>query len=130
MKKILIVDDYEDIHDILTFVLQDDQIEVKCLASPALLLNYLQEWKPDLLMLDVHLGEADGRIICSELKVDPFYSHIKVALMSAMADGWRDVPCKADAKIDKPFEIDEVRAVILGLLNLKSSTRQTELSVR
>ncbi|SOD15107.1 response regulator [Pedobacter xixiisoli] len=127
MKKILIVDDYEDIHDILTFVLQDEQIEVKCLTSAALLPAYLQEWQPDLLMLDVRLGDADGRHICNELKADPLYCHVKVVLMSAMADGWRDLACHADAKIDKPFEIDDVRAIILKLLNLKAELHPSEV---
>jgi len=124
MKKVLILDDYEDIHDILTFVLQDEQIRVKCLSSAAQLKATLQEWQPDLLMLDVRLGEADGRNICDELKADPLYQHLKITLMSAMADGWRDQPCQADAKIDKPFEIDEVRALILDLLGLNSDVQQ------
>lgn len=121
MKKVLIVDDYQDIHEILTLVLQDEQITVKCLTSPKLLRNELHEWQPDLLLLDVRLGEADGRLICNELKADPLYSHIKIAVMSALADGWQELACHADAKIDKPFEIDEVKAIVLNLLKLNAT---------
>lgn len=124
MKKVLIVDDYEDIHEILSFVLQDEQITVKCLASPLTLAEEMHEWKPDLVMLDVRLGEADGRNICNELKSDPLHKKVKVVLMSAMAEGWRDVPCNADAKIDKPFEIEEVRATVLNLLDMKLAQSQ------
>ena len=120
MKKVLIVDDYEDILDILSFVLQDEQIKVKCLINAAQLNEHLAVWQPDLVMLDVSLGSADGRSLCNEIKSNAASKHIKVVLMSALPEGWQNFPCKADAKIDKPFDIDEVRNIILGLLNLKS----------
>ena len=117
MKKVLIVDDYEDIHNILTLVLSDDNIKVDCLSNGTLLSDYLDTLQPDLIMLDVRLDNADGREICEQIKSNPLYNHIKVVLMSAMPEGWKDVPCYADAKVDKPFDIDEVRDLVLSLLN-------------
>lgn len=125
MKKILIVDDYEDIHDILTFVLGDDNVAVRCLSNATLLLTNLNTFKPDLMMLDVRLGDTDGRTLCSAIKANPLYKHVKIVLMSAMADGWKELPCKADAKIDKPFDIDEVRNIVLGLLDYEPNMHET-----
>lgn len=70
MKRILVVDDYEDIHSIFSFIFQDDNVELRFLSDPAGLDELLMEWNPDLLMLDVRLGSVDGRDICRLIKAD------------------------------------------------------------
>lgn len=112
------MDDYEDILDIITFVLQGDPLEVKCLTNTSLIYDYLDKLKPDLVLMDVNLGSSDGREVCEEIKGNPDYEHVKIILMSAMNDGWKEFGCKADAKIDKPFEIDHLRNLILSQLSL------------
>jgi CheY-like chemotaxis protein len=76
-------------------------------------------------MLDVRLDNADGREICAQIKTNPLYKHVKVILMSAMLEGWKDVPCQSDAKVDKPFDIDEVRDLVLSLLSSKTRIQES-----
>ncbi|MBE0689634.1 MAG: response regulator, partial [Anaerolineae bacterium] len=42
------------------------------------------EQQPDLIMLDVHMGETDGYDICRDLKADAQTSQIPVVMLSAL----------------------------------------------
>ncbi|GGI29566.1 hypothetical protein GCM10008119_38260 [Pedobacter mendelii] len=84
--------------------------ESKCSYDPSDLMPLTEEFKPDLILLDVQLGKHDGRQLCSNLQSEPHTQHIPVVLMSAnkkssVLDGFN---CKPKAFINKPFDIDEL----------------------
>lgn len=116
MKKLLIVDDYIDVHEIISLIFEDDDIEIKALQDIDGFYEAVDNWKPDMMLLDVNIGRFDGRDICNQLKENDNTKHIKVVLMSATAVDFMKYPCKPDAYFEKPFEIAEVRSLVLGLL--------------
>lgn len=124
MKRILVVDDYEDIHSIFSFVFQDDNVELRFLSDPAGLDELLMEWNPDLLLLDVRLGSVDGRDICRLIKADQRFVRLKVVLMSALSIDWKDDLSGADLTICKPFDIFAVSRDVLYLIKSNGSLDQ------
>lgn len=107
-KKILIVDDNPWILTVLTDVLEYSGYAVNTLSKGDIVFEKIREYAPDLILLDVMLGDLDGREICKSLKQEKETNHIPVILISAgynfseslkQADGPNDF-------VAKPFDID------------------------
>jgi DNA-binding response OmpR family regulator len=106
-KKILIIDDDEDILEILNIIFQGSGYEV-ILAKSSQSAEKIQVIHPDLVLLDVRLAGSDksGPEICKELKSHEHTQKVPVILLSgefnldAIAKD-----CNADDFISKPFEV-------------------------
>lgn len=69
--------------------------------------------QPDLILLDVNLGQADGFTVCRLLKADPSTSHIPLIFITSagtLADKLTGLGEGAVDYIQKPFEPAEVLA--------------------
>jgi len=119
-QRILIIDDDEDNLDILSSVLAEDHYNILSLTNADNLASDLLTFNPDLLLLDISLANADGRVICNNLKSDDATKHIKVVLISAKyseKDSVKEGLMACDFFIAKPFDIDELSASIKDVLN-------------
>ncbi|HEY4196211.1 MAG TPA: response regulator [Mucilaginibacter sp.] len=110
MRRILVVDDNEDILEILKLILEGYDYEVVTLADGHLLTSQVKNDRPDLILLDIMLGDMDGRELCKILKSDTKTHDIPVILISAshgMSERFK--PCDApDDFLAKPFDINEL----------------------
>src|ERR1700688_2586755 len=84
MKKILIVDDDTDLLHTLDIFLHKKYV-VKTLSDGHTALEQAEAFKPALVMLDVNLGDMDGRDICKGLKENAATRDIPVMMMSSLA---------------------------------------------
>jgi len=112
-KRILIVDDEEDILDVLRFRLEANNYEVLSASDGQEGLNKAKSEKPDLIILDLMLPKLDGYKVCRMLKFDESYKSIPIIIFTARAqkkDEEFDMEMGADAYIAKPFE----PAILLG----------------
>lgn len=50
-------------------------------------LDVARQLKPNLILLDIHLPDVDGRELCQRLKYDPDFAGIPVVLISATLPG-------------------------------------------
>lgn len=110
LKKILVVDDDQDIREIIMMVLESEGFSVSGLDNGNAVLVTVKETRPDVVMLDVQLGDRDGRDICLELKQQPEKQAIPVIIVSAN-HGWHTLhekQCPADDFLDKPFDLTEL----------------------
>ncbi len=107
MKKVLVVDDNEDILNVITLVLEMEGYEVACATDGATVPDKIQSVAPDLILLDIMLEGMDGREICRALKSDPKTWHIPIIMISASHTIFSTVEknCQADDFIAKPFDI-------------------------
>jgi DNA-binding response OmpR family regulator len=106
MKKILVVDDNEDILNIISIVLEMEGYYVTCANDGSMVNAKVQSELPDLILLDIMLAGMDGRDICKALKSDPQTSHIPIIMISASHTVLSTMEkCKADDFIAKPFDI-------------------------
>ncbi len=84
-------------------------------------LQLIKDVKPDLIVLDAMLPEVHGFEICRKVKESKRFASVPVLMISAIYRGWRiaeDIKTtyKADAFLEKPFRIAELRRVAEELL--------------
>lgn len=101
-KKIIVVEDDDDIRDIVGYLLEE-QYDVTLCADIKHFRRNLSQVMPDLVLMDVMLPDGDGRHVCMEMKADPNSSDVPVLLMSAHCDAI-SLDCNAAGFITKPFE--------------------------
>ena len=108
MKKVLVVDDNEDILNVISIVLDMEGFEVKCCDNGHCVSDIITTFSPDLILLDIMLGDMDGRDVCQSLKNNPKTEHIPVIMISASHSLYdnKTESCLADDFISKPFDID------------------------
>jgi len=111
MQRILAVDDDKDILEILQLILEDKGYEVETLTDGRNLFTTIQQYHPDLIILDIMLGNMDGRKLCQEVKAQAHTNNIPVILLSASHAVQRHNLHKngnPDDFIAKPFDIDDL----------------------
>ncbi len=111
-KKILVVDDDPDIREIIIYVLEAEGYQVSGLNNGLSVVETIVQIQPNMLLLDVQLGDSDGRDICRELKSQDATKEIPVIMISA-SHSWKGIlekQCNADDYLPKPFDITDLLA--------------------
>jgi DNA-binding response OmpR family regulator len=119
-KRILIVDDEEDILIVLKFRLEANNYEVLTASDGQEGLNKARTEKPDLIILDLMLPKLDGYKVCRMLKFDESYKVIPIIMFTARVQQKDEELGKemgADAYVTKPFEPEILLEKIRQLLN-------------
>lgn len=122
MKKILIVDDEQDIVESLKFVLENNNYTCYCAYNGEDGLQLARELMPDLIILDVMMPRINGYKISRLLKFDKKYKDIPILMVTARSqeeDKLIGEETGADEYITKPFELDDVVNTIKKYLDDK-----------
>jgi len=124
-KRILVVDDSEEIRQLLVRVLRERDYEVFESARGIDALQKVRSCSPNVLVLDAMLPEIHGFDICRRIKGSRRYGHIPVIMVSAVYRGWRfaeDLKRSygVDEFLEKPFRIGEILAAVERALAGKS----------
>lgn len=82
-KKILIIEDYKNIVEILTMRLEAMGYEVLCANDGQEGLNLARRENPDLIILDLLLPKMNGYKVCRLLKFDAKYKHIPIIMLTS-----------------------------------------------
>jgi len=106
MKKILVIDDDKDILEVARISLEFYGFDVKTLSTGVDVVDVVQQYHPDLILLDIVLPEKSGMEVCKELR--NLNSKIPLILFSALSEKGKDLSaCKANGFIKKPFDIPQ-----------------------
>lgn len=111
MKKILIVDDEQDIVESLKFVLEASGYTCYTAFNGEDGLKSAKELMPDLIILDVMMPKINGYKISRLLKYDNKYKNIPILMITARSqeeDKLIGEETGADEYITKPFELTAV----------------------
>ena len=111
MKKILIVDDEQDIVESLKFVLEVSGYTCYCAFNGEEGLRMAKELSPDLILLDVMMPKINGYKISRLLKYDKKYKDIPIIMLTARSqdeDKLIGEETGVDEYITKPFDLDYV----------------------
>jgi len=109
-KRILVIDDDEDILTILSIIFEDEGYEVISLNTGATV-EEIQIMHPDLILLDVRINgfNKTGDQICNEIKARNSTKDIPVILVSAEFNvSQLAQESGADGYLPKPFNIKEL----------------------
>jgi two-component system alkaline phosphatase synthesis response regulator PhoP len=130
-KKILLVDDDEDILDLLEYNLKKEGFEVHTASNGIEAVKKAQEIIPNLILLDVMMPEMDGIEACEEIrKIDSLKNTI-ISFLTARSEDYSQIAgfdVGADDYITKPIKPKVLISKIKGLLrrleiNEKANTR-------
>ena len=119
-KKILIVDDEDDILHFLELVLREKGYEVATASGGHEALTKAQLERPDLVLLDIMMPQMDGWEVLKLLRVDEETAHIPVAMLSARTEAKDRVQGLQEGAIDyicKPFALPELLSKIEGIFS-------------
>jgi len=110
MKRILVIDDDEDILEIFNLIFTDEGYNVVS-SNTSETVRHIHEIAPDLVILDIRIigSPKNGGEICTEIKEDIKHAHIPILLISGEADIKSiAADCGADGFISKPFDIPDL----------------------
>jgi two-component system response regulator VicR len=122
-KKVILVQDNQDILEIMDEVLVEEGFDVtsSLTTDP---LKKVDKIEPDLVIIDEHIkGTVKGSQVIKALKSDERTVNIPAVLTSTsnnLASLAED--CKADDFINKPFEIDEMLNTVKKNITTKKNT--------
>lgn len=117
-RKVLVVDDDAELRSYVA-ELMGRYYKVKEAADGSEALKIVADWKPDIVVSDVVMREMDGLTLLKRLKSSAETNHIPVVLLSsktAVADRMAGWDKGADAYLGKPFNTDELEALVDTLI--------------
>ncbi|MFB3896678.1 MAG: response regulator transcription factor [bacterium] len=122
-KKVLVVDDEQDVLELLTYNLKQSGYEVLSAEDGKEALWKVRVFSPDAIVLDIMLPVIDGLEVCKTLKKDPQSSKIPIIMLTARgneADRIKGFESGADDYLVKPFSVRELILRIKRLLESDS----------
>ncbi len=121
-KRILVVDDDEQIVELFVDVLsRDERFEVRTAGTGYEAGVLTEQFKPDLMVLDYMLPDINGNVVCRTVREKPELAGTKIIIVSGVVK--QDeidelVRAGADDFVKKPFNIERLLARIHELLEV------------
>jgi len=112
---ILVIDDDPVILHYLKIMLTRQQYKTTFLSSTDE--NVVTSVGPDVILMDVWLGDEDGKEVCRSIKQNPATSSIPLMMMSSSREAAKKcIEAGADDFILKPFDIETLLKQITSLV--------------
>jgi two-component system alkaline phosphatase synthesis response regulator PhoP len=118
-KKVLLVDDEEDILDLLKYNLEREGIGVATAKNGQEALQAAKRERPDLVVLDIMMPGMDGVEVCGQLRKMPGMEHALIVLLTARTEDYSHIAgydAGADDYINKPVRpkvfVSKVQALL------------------
>ena len=128
MVKVLIVDDNADFAEMLQLKLSTLNLEVSSCHSTKAAIEAAQTFKPDLVIVDVMLGDGLGYEVARRIRRDKLLYNIPVLFHSVSGDA-QDVQYAlvqgGDAFLHKPYSANQLLAQLKQMHHLANSISQT-----
>jgi DNA-binding response OmpR family regulator len=122
MIKVMLLDDDTDLLDMVCLMLSVPEMKPYCFDDCKQFMPVLEAETFDIVVMDVFLGECDGRSLCKQVKSMKEYSSLPVLLYSA--GNISDASIResgADYFLQKPFDMHVLLEQIQTLAKRKTS---------
>jgi DNA-binding response OmpR family regulator len=104
-KKVLIIENDQDIRQIVEFILRGHGFETLSTPEP-LDLSGIIPFAPDVILLDEFINSKPGHRLCRKIKQEPALAMIPVIILSTADDiELLAAECEANDLLSKPFDI-------------------------
>jgi len=129
-QQLLLVDDEPGIRESVQAYLEDNE-EWKVTAAS----NATEAWKtiesqiPDLIISDIMMPDVNGYEFLAKIREDPRYRSIPVVFLTARgmtSDRIQGYEAGCDAYLSKPFDPEELEAIVKNLLSKKRDSAGEE----
>lgn len=114
--RILVVDDEPSVTDLLAYNLRKALYDVQIAADGRVALQFVREFHPDLILLDLMIPEVDGLDVCRELRKSSNVPIIMITALGEETDRVVGLELGADDYVTKPFSVRELMARIKAVL--------------
>lgn len=122
-RKVLIVDDDEDLVELLVDVFaRDGRFEIRTANNGFDAGMGVKEFRPDLVVLDVMLPDINGKEVCQRVRQDDTLDAVKIICISGMVEQDKVADLKAAGAnhfIQKPFTVDKLLDCACDLLDIE-----------
>ncbi|AWB65348.1 two-component system response regulator BaeR [Saccharobesus litoralis] len=128
MNSILIVEDEIKLANLLQDYLRLENLDTHIISDGALVVDWVKENKPDVILLDIMLPNKDGLTLCKEIRQ---FSMVPIAMVTARVeeiDRLLGLEIGADDYICKPYSPKEVVARVKAIIRRQSALNQQELT--
>ena len=122
--RILLVDDENDILEFLSYNLKNEGFEVLTCNDGKTALSLLDDFLPNLIVLDVMMPGMDGIETCEQIRLNPKYNNILITFLTARSEDYSQVAgleAGADDYINKPIKPKVLVSRVKALLRRKGS---------
>ncbi len=121
--RILVVDDEENLRDVLVEVLKRDGHDVHSAVDGAEGLRRIEETRYDLVITDLRMPGVEGPVLYEALRLHYPDDPPRVIFMSAntgIEEYARFIAEAGEPALEKPFNLADMRQVVLQVLSRKS----------
>lgn len=128
-KKVLIVDDENDILDLIAYNLRKEGYEVTTTTDSINAPELARQLNPDAIILDVMMPGKDGYEVCKEIRLIPETSHCPIMFLTAKSgeiDHILGLELGADDYVQKPISPRVLVARVKNLIRRNNERIRTE----
>lgn len=128
-EKLLLVDDEPGLREAVQAYLEAENFDVRTASNASEGWELVQQETPDLLITDIMMPRVDGYQFLQQLREDPRYSALPVVFLTAKGmtgDRIQGYEAGADAYLPKPFDPEELVAIVKNLLRRRTAASTEE----
>jgi DNA-binding response OmpR family regulator len=115
MKKVLLADDDFTMVSLLKTLLNMEGYQVATLLDkPGNIMDNIREVNPDILLLDVYLGDLNGLDLVQEIRRTPDLKDIRIVMVSGIDKTEECLGAGADKFLLKPYMPNDLFDVLRG----------------
>lgn len=126
--KLLLVDDEPGVRESVKAYLEDgEEFTVRVASNASEAWELLQQDLPDLVISDIMMPEVDGYQFLKKLREDPRFKTLPVVFLTARgmtSDRIQGYQAGCDAYLPKPFDPEELEAIVKNLLQKRKITSE------
>ena len=129
--QLLLVDDEPGVRESVKEYLQDSGFDVQVASNATDAWQMLQQKTPDLVISDIMMPKVDGYQFLKQLREDPRFKTLPVVFLTARgmtSDRIQGYQSGVDAYLSKPFDPDELVAIVENLLDRRTPTAEESVS--
>ena len=125
-KRILIVDDDENIAELISLYLEKEQYDTETAHDGEEALKLIEVYNPDLLLLDLMLPGIDGYEVCQQVRKTRDIPIIMLSAKGEVFDKVLGLKMGADDYMVKPFDANELIARVSAVLRRSGTSKSEE----
>lgn len=124
--RLLLVDDEPGLREAVQAYLEDSDFTVDVASNAREGWELLRQNFPDLVITDIMMPEVDGYQFLQQMREDPQFKALPVVFLTAKGmttDRIQGYQAGCDAYLSKPFDPEELVAIVKNLLERRASVR-------